>query len=64
MVSQKTVSFLLVVFGLLAWAVGPSSTHAATYTVFSGQSIQTKINAATNGDVIVIFNGFYSENPT
>lgn len=62
MVSQKTVSFLLVVFGLLAWAGGPSSTHAATYTVFSGQSIQTKINAATNGDVIVIFNGFYSEN--
>jgi hypothetical protein len=43
---------------------GWGSARGATYTVFSGQSIQTKINAATNGDVIVIFSGFYSENLT
>ena len=47
---------------LAYWAQG--SAHATTYTVFSGQSIQTKINSASNGDVIVIFNGFYSENLT
>jgi hypothetical protein len=41
---------------------GISSSSAATHTVFSGQSIQAKINLATNGDVIVIFSGFYSEN--
>jgi len=47
---------------LAHWA--QESANAATYTVFSGQSIQTKINSATNGDTIVIFNGFYSENLT
>jgi len=43
---------------------GTSSSPAVNYNVFSGQSIQTKINTATNGDTIVIFNGFYSENLT
>lgn len=64
MVLQKTESFLLVVFGLLAWAGGSSSTHAANYNVFSGQSIQAKINSATNGDTITIYAGLYSENLT
>jgi len=62
MVLQRTL-FLSAWFGLLAM-LGSFRAQAATYTVFSGQSIQTKINAATNGDVIVIFNGFYSENLT
>ena len=63
MVLRKEFALFAVV-GVLAWAGSSSSTLAATYTVFSGQSIQTKINSATNGDTIVIFNGFYSENLT
>jgi len=52
------------VAGILLAQWVQASANATTYTVFSGQSIQTKINSATNGDVIVIFNGFYSENLT
>ena len=56
--------FIGMVAGILLSYWAQESAHAATYTVFSGQSIQTKINSATNGDTIVIFNGFYSENLT
>ena len=56
--------FFGLVVGILLAQWAQESAHAATYTVFSGQSIQTKINSASNGDVIVIFNGFYSENLT
>jgi hypothetical protein len=56
--------FFGLVVGILLAPWAQESAHAATYTVFSGQSIQTKINSASNGDVIVIFNGFYSENLT
>jgi len=40
------------------------SACAANYNIFSGQSIQTKINSATNGDTITIYAGLYSENLT
>jgi hypothetical protein len=57
--------------GWFAWALilglglaGTSSSPAANYNVFSGQSIQSKINAATNGDTITIYAGLYSENLT
>jgi hypothetical protein len=56
--------FFGLVVGILLAQWAQESAHAATYTVFSGQSIQTKINSATNGDTIVVFNGFYSENLT
>ena len=56
--------FIGMVVGILLAQWAQESANAATYTVFSGQSIQTKINSASNGDVIVIFNGFYSENLT
>ena len=56
--------FIGMVAGIFLAYWAQESAHAATYTVFSGQSIQTKINSATNGDTIVIFNGFYSENLT
>ncbi|NCY21709.1 hypothetical protein EBX31_07115 [bacterium] len=35
-----------------------------TYSVFSGQSIQAKIDGATNGDTVAIFGGTYTENLT
>ena len=56
--------FIGMVAGIFLAYWAQESANAATYTVFSGQSIQTKINSATNGDTIVVFNGFYSENLT
>jgi len=64
MVSRSLTGWFACAFILGLGLAGNCSSSAATYTVFSGQSIQTKINSATNGDVIVIFNGFYSENLT
>jgi hypothetical protein len=65
MVRSNTLrSFIGILAGILLAHWAQESVNAATYTVFSGQSIQTKINSATNGDTIVIFNGFYSENLT
>jgi len=65
MVRSNTLrSFIGMLAGILLSHWAQESANAATYTVFSGQSIQTKINSATNGDTIVIFNGFYSENLT
>jgi len=42
----------------------PALAPAATYSVFSGQSIQAKIDGATNGDTVAIFGGSYTENLT
>jgi len=42
----------------------PALLPAATYRVFSGQSIQAKIDVATNGDTVDIFGGTYTENLT
>jgi len=49
---------------LLAGLALPHGMQAATYSVFSGQSIQTKIDSATNGDTVAIFGGSYTENLT
>ena len=49
---------------LLAGLALPQVLQAATYSVFSGQSIQTKIDSATNGDTVAIFGGSYTENLT
>ena len=49
---------------LLAGLALPQVLQAATYSVFSGQSIQTKIDAASNGDTVAIFGGSYTENLT
>jgi hypothetical protein len=65
MVRNNTLRpFIGIVAGILLAHAAQESVNAATYTVFSGQSIQTKINSATNGDTIVVFNGFYPENLT
>lgn len=53
-----------VLFILIAWIGLIESSRSATYSVFSGQSIQTKINAASNGDTVAIFGGTYTENLT
>ena len=49
---------------LLAGLALPQVLQAASYSVFSGQSIQTKIDAASNGDTVAIFGGSYTENLT
>ena len=49
---------------LLAGLALPYGMQAASYSVFSGQSIQTKINAASSGDTVAIFGGTYTENLT
>lgn len=53
---------MVAVILLAHWA--QEDAHAANYNIFSGQSIQTKINSATNGDTITIYAGLYSENLT
>jgi hypothetical protein len=56
--------FIGMVAGILLAQWAQESAHAANYNIFSGQSIQTKINSATNGDTITIYAGLYSENLT
>ena len=51
-------------FILIAWIGLIESSKSATYSVFSGQSIQAKIDAASSGDTIAIFGGSYTENLT
>jgi len=56
---KKNVLFILIVWiGLI------ESSRSATYSVFSGQSIQTKIDGASNGDTVAVFGGSYTENLT
>ena len=56
--------FIGMVAGIFLAYWAQESAHAANYNIFSGQSIQTKINSATNGDTITIYAGLYSENLT
>ena len=56
--------FFGLVVGILLAQWAQESAHAANYNIFSGQSIQTKINSATSGDTITIYAGLYSENLT
>ena len=49
---------------LLVGLALPEVLQAASYSVFSGQSIQAKIDAASNGDTVAIFGGSYTENLT
>jgi hypothetical protein len=51
-------------FILIAWIGLIESSKSATYSVFSGQSIQAKIDAASSGDTVAIFGGSYAENLT
>ena len=51
-------------FILIVWIGLIESSKSATYSVFSGQSIQAKIDAASSGDTVAIFGGSYTENLT
>jgi len=57
---NRTTHILILLAGLAL----PHGMLAATYSVFSGQSIQAKIDGATNGDTVAIFGGTYTENLT
>lgn len=57
---NRKTNILILLVGLAL----PHVLQAASYSVFSGQSIQTKIDAASNGDTVAIFGGSYTENLT
>ena len=57
---NRKSNILILLFGLAL----PQVLQAASYSVFSGQSIQAKIDAASNGDTVAIFGGTYTENLT
>ena len=57
---NRKTNILILLVGLAL----PHVLQAASYSVFSGQSIQTKIDAASSGDTVAIFGGSYTENLT
>jgi len=57
---NRKTNILILLVGLAL----PQVLQAASYSVFSGQSIQTKIDVASNGDTVAIFGGTYTENLT
>jgi hypothetical protein len=57
---NRKTNILILLVGLAL----PQVLQAASYSVFSGQSIQAKIDAASNGDTVAIFGGSYTENLT
>ena len=59
--SHRSLRRLVYAAALLAPAL---ALQAATHYVTLGESIQTKVDAATAGDTIIIFGGSYGENVT
>jgi len=57
---NRKTNILILLVGLAL----PQILQAASYSVFSGQSIQAKIDAASSGDTVAIFGGSYTENLT
>jgi len=57
---NRKTNILILLVGLAL----PHGMQAASYSVFSGQSIQAKIDAASSGDTVAIFGGSYTENLT
>lgn len=57
---NRKTNILILLVGLAL----PQVLQAASYSVFSGQSIQAKIDAASSGDTVAIFGGSYTENLT
>jgi len=57
---NRKTNLLILIVGLAL----PHGMQAANYSVFSGQSIQAKIDAASSGDTVAIFGGSYTENLT
>ena len=57
---NRKTNLLILLVGLAL----PHGMQAANYSVFSGQSIQAKIDAASSGDTVAIFGGSYTENLT
>ena len=49
---------------LASLILGTTVAHGATFTVFPSQNLQDVINAASNGDEIVLNGAFFDENIT
>jgi poly(beta-D-mannuronate) lyase len=59
--SRRRLSLGLAVFGaVLAMVSAPRAASAATFTVTSISPLQTRINAANPGDIIILQNGTYT----
>jgi hypothetical protein len=48
----------------LSLILGTTLAHGATYTVFPSQNLQVVVNAASNGDEIILNGAFFDENIT